>query len=133
MRDNHKGMPEIIDAFKEGENYFGVIAVEIEGVRKKFRFGVSRKGYLTLRKILGLRPFDAMPGLGHRYFSAGVSFRIVDRKKPEFADFEVGIRVEQGKNGKTFTMKSPKDLARNLIWFNELKDFDEAGHLPEVE
>lgn len=132
MRDNHKGMPEILDTFKEGEHYFGLISVEIDGIMKKFRFGVSRKGYLTLKNILQLRPFDTMPGLKYRYFLAGVSFRIVDRKIPEFADFEVGIRIEQGNNGKTMTVESPKDLAQNLIWFNELKDFNEAAQLVEV-
>jgi hypothetical protein len=133
MRDNHEGMPEILDAFQDNEQCFGVIAIEIDGVTKKFRFGVSRKGYLTLKKILQLRPFDAMPGLKHRYFLAGVTYRIVDRETLELDDFEIGVRVEQDKNARTVSLKAPKDLARNLIWFNELKDFSEAAHLPEVE
>ena len=132
MRDNHEGMPEILDPFKEGEHYFGLIAVEIDGITKKFRFGVSRKGCLTLKNILQLRPFDTMPGLKYRYFLASIAFRIADRKIPEFADFEVRIRIEQGNNGKTMTVGSPKDLAQNLIWFNELKDFNEAAHLQQV-
>ena len=73
MRDNHDEMHEILDAFQGGEQFFGVIAVEIGGITKKFRFGVSRKGYLTLKNILQLRPFDAMPGLKHKYFLAGVT------------------------------------------------------------
>ncbi|MBD1869042.1 hypothetical protein H6F95_17430 [Cyanobacteria bacterium FACHB-471] len=133
MRDNHEGMPEILDAFQDGEQYFGVIAIELDDVSKKFRFGVSRRGYSTLKKILQLRPFDAMPGLKHRYFIAGVTGRIVDRKKPDFADFEIGVRVEQDKNGGTVSVESPKDLAQNLLWFYELKDFNKAEHLPEVE
>lgn len=133
MRDNHKGMPEILDAFQDGEQYFGVIGIKLGGVSKKFRFGVSRKGYSTLKKILQLRPFDMMPGLKHRYFVAGVTYRIVDRKKPDFAEFEIGVRVEQDKNGGTVSVKSPKNLALNLNWFYELKDFNKAEHLPEVE
>lgn len=133
MRDNHEGMPEILGAFQDGEQYFGVIAIKLDGVSKKFRFGVSRQGYSTLKKILQLRPFDMMPGLKHRYFVAGVTYRIVDRKKPDFAEFEIGVRVEQDKNGGTVSVKSPKNLALNLNWFYELKDFNTAEHLLEVE
>ncbi len=133
MRDNHEGMPEILGAFQDGEQYFGVIAIKLDGVLKKFCFGVSRKSYSTLKKILQLRPFDMMPGLKHRYFVAGVTYRIIDRKKPDFAEFEIGVRVEQDKNGGTVSVKSPKNLALNLNWFYELKDFNKAEHLPEVE
>ena len=68
MRDNHKGMPEIIDAFEKDEHYFAVVEVEIDDVFKKFQFGVSRDGYLALKRALQLRPFDKMPGLKYRYF-----------------------------------------------------------------
>ena len=133
MRDNHEGMPEIIDAFKDDEQYFGVFAVEINGVRKKFRFGVTRQGYLTLKKVLQLRPFDMMPGLKHQYFYAGGTFRIVDRKTLELADCEIAIRVEQGKNGGDVSLEAPKELMQNLTWAKQLKDFSEAAHLLEVK
>ena len=133
MRDNHEGMPEIIDAFKENEQHFGVFAVEINGVRKKFSFGVTRKGYTTLKKVLQLRPFDMMAGLKHQYFYSGGSFRLLDTETLELGDCEIAIRVEQGKNGKTVSLKAPKELMQNLNWAKQLKDFIEAAHLPEVK
>lgn len=54
MRDNHAGMPEIIDAFQIDIHYFAVVEIEIERVFKKFQFGVSREGYLALRRTLQL-------------------------------------------------------------------------------
>ena len=52
MRDNHEGMPEIIDAFEEGSQYFGAVGIEIGGKLKMFRFGVSQAGYRALKKVL---------------------------------------------------------------------------------
>ena len=133
MRDNHDGMPEIIDAFKENDEYFGVIGIKIGGVRKKFRFGVTRPSYLTLKRILQLRPFDQMPGLKHRYFYSEASFRLVDTKTRELSECEISIRVEQGKNGKTVSLEAPEGLMQNLNWAKQIKDFSELAHLPEVE
>ena len=126
-------MPEIVDAFKDNEQHFGVFAVEINSVRKKFCFGVTRKGYLTLKKVLQLRPFDMMPGLKHQYFYAGGSFRLLDTETLELGDCEIAIRVEQGKNGKTVSLEAPKELMQNLNWAKQLKDFSETAHLLEVE
>lgn len=133
MRDNREGMPEIIDAFKENEQHFGIIAIEINGRTKKFRFGVSRQSYLTLKKILQLRPFDLMPGLKHNYFFAGGSFRLVNVETLELGNCEITIRVEQNKNGKEITIPAPKELMQNLNWAKQMKDFNEATHLPEVK
>ncbi len=133
MRDNHEGMPEIVDAFKDDEQYFGVFAVEIGGVIKKFHFGVTRQSYLTLKKVLQLRPFDMMPGLKHQYFYAGGSFRLIDTETLELGDCEIAIRVEQSKNGKTVSLEAPKELMQNLKWAKQLKEFSEAAHLLEVE
>lgn len=133
MRDNHDGMPEIIDAFKENEQHFGVFAIEINGVRKKFCFGVTRQGYLTLKKVLQLRPFEMMPELKHQYFFAGSTYRIVDRETLELADCEIAIRVEQGKNCGTVSLEAPKELMQNLNWAKQLKDFSEISHLKEIQ
>ena len=128
MRDNHKGMPEIIDAFiDEKEQYTGVVAIEINDEIRKFRFGVSPAGYRALKRVLQLRVFEVMPGLKHRYFYAG-SYR-----KLELPKCEATFRVEQGKNGKEFFVEAPLPLLQNLIWFQGLKDFGEAAHLPEVK
>ena len=50
MRDTHEGMPEIIDAFEKEGRYFGIIGIELDGIYKKFQFGISQTGYRALRK-----------------------------------------------------------------------------------
>ena len=128
MRDNHKGMPEIIDAFiDEKEQYTGVVAIEINDKVKKFRFGVSSAGYRALKSVLQTRAFEVMPGLKHRYFFAG------SVRKLELPKCEATFRVEQGRNGKEFFVEALLPLIQNLIWFQGLKDFGEAAHLPEVK
>jgi hypothetical protein len=133
MRDNHEGMPEIIDAFKEDEKHFGVIAIEINNVTKKFSFGVSKQAYLTLKKVLQLRPFDMMPGLKHHYFFAGGSFRLINIETLEVGGCEITIRVEQGKNGKEISVAAPKGLMQNLNWAKQIKDFNETSHLTVIK
>jgi hypothetical protein len=68
MRDNHEGMPEIVDAQEKNGHYFGFVQLERAGERKCFRFGISLDGYSALRRALQLRPFDQLAGLQHRYF-----------------------------------------------------------------
>jgi hypothetical protein len=126
MRDNHKGMPEIVDAFiDENGLHTGVIAIEIDGEIRKFRFGVPLAGYHALKRILQLRPFEIMPGLKHRYFFTG------NYGRRELPKCEVTIRVEQGKGGMQMRVEMLMPLLQNLIWFQGLKDFSEAAHLPE--
>ena len=128
MRDNHEEMPEIIDAFEKDGHYFGIVQIEIEGTYKKFQFGILRKSYLALKKILQLRPFDMMPGLKHRYFFAEAYYKIEDT-----SDCGIYVRVEQGKSGKQMDTRVPKELLANLLWFSKLESFNEAAHLPEVK
>ncbi len=108
-RDSHEGMPEILDAFQDGEQYFGVIAIELDGVSKKFRFGVSRKGYLTLKKVLQLRPFDKMPGLKHQYFLARSSYRIVTETRLSLPTFKLAFELSKTKT------EEPLQLNRQRI------------------
>jgi len=82
MRDNHDGMPEIIDAFEKAGGYFGIVEIEIGGVSKQFQFGLSANGYRALRKILLLRPFDSMPGIKQRYFFANGYGKLPDSSTP---------------------------------------------------
>ena len=56
MRDNHEGLPEILDAFQDGEHYFGLVQLERPREQRRFRFGLSRDGYLALKRALHLRP-----------------------------------------------------------------------------
>jgi hypothetical protein len=127
MRDNHEGMPEIVDAFEKDGQYFGVISIEIGRESRKFRFGVSQSGYRALKRVLQLHPFDSLPGLKHRYYFAEAYWELEDS-----SDCGMKVRVEQGKNGKQVDVRVPKVLLANLRWFAELKDFSEAAHLPEI-
>lgn len=120
-------MPQIIEAFENEGQYFGVIEIEVDGIYKKFQFGISPGGYRALRKILQLRPFEIMPGVKQRYYFAGSYGKI-----PGSSDFRTHVRVEQGKDGKQIDVRVPKDLLANLRWFSEIKDFNDAAHLPEV-
>jgi len=121
-------MPEIVDAFEEGGQFFGIIRVEISAESKKFRFGVSQAGYRALKRVLQLRPFDAMPGVSQRYFFAEVYWKVADS-----SDCGMHVRVEQGRSGRQVDARVPQDLLANLRWFSELKSFSEAAHLPEVQ
>ena len=127
MRDNHQGMPEIIDAFEKEGQYFGIVGIEVDGVSKQFQFGVSLNGYRALMKILQLRPFDSMPGVGRRYFFVGSYGKI-----PGSADFKTDVRVEQNRDGNQIEVSVPKDLLANLVWFQQIKNLSEAAHLPEA-
>lgn len=121
-------MLEIVDAFEESHQFFGVVRIEIEAESKKFRFGVSQAGYRALKKVLQLRPFDAMPGVPQRYFFGQAYWKVADS-----SDCGMQVRVEQGKSGKQVDVRVPKELLANLRWFSELKSFSEAAHLPEVQ
>jgi|SRR6476620_11776047 len=127
MRDNHEGMPEIIDAYEKEGLYFGVVEITLGKSGKQFQFGVSLDGYRALRRILQLRQFNAMPGLRHRHCFALSYGEISDS-----SDYKVGIRIEQGKDGRKSEARLPKDLLANLVWFSQIKDFAEAAHLPPV-
>jgi hypothetical protein len=120
-------MPELIDAFEDGGQYFGIVGVEIGGKLRRLRFGVSLSGYRALKRVLQLHPFDSLPGLDHRYYFAEAYWKLEDS-----SDCGMKVRIEQGKNGKQVDVRVPKDLLANLRWFSELKDFSEAAHLPEV-
>ena len=128
MRDNHKGMPEIVDAFEKEGQFFGVIEIEVDGIYKKCQFGASAAGYRALRKIMQLRPFEIMPGVKPRYYFTGSSGKI-----PDSSECTTHVRVEQGKDGKQIDVRVPNDLLANLIWFGRIKDFQEAAHLPEAK
>jgi hypothetical protein len=128
MRDNHSGMPEIMDAFERSEHYFAAIKISLAETYKQFEFGVSREGYRALKKILQLRPFDSMPGVHRKFF-----FVAKYGKLPNGPNYRGYVRVEQGRDGKELEVNLPKDLLANLVWFSQIKDFGEALHLPEIK
>jgi hypothetical protein len=127
VRDNHEGMPEILDAFERGVQCFAVVAIERSAVIKQFEFGVSLDGYRALRKMFQIRPFDSMPGAKRRYFFAGRYGNV-----PGTSEYETAVRVEQDRDGKLVDIRMPKDLLSNLVWFSRIKDFNEASHLVET-
>ena len=119
-------MPEIIDAFERGAQYFCVVAIERNLVTKQFEFGVSPNGYRALRKVLQLGPFDSMPGTKQWYFFGGRYGNV-----PGTSEYETAVRVEQNRDGKLVDTRMPKDLLSNLVWFSEIKDFSETSQLVE--
>ena len=124
MRDNHEGMPEIVDAYERDGHYFGVIQVRLEDEAAAFEIGVEASGYKTLRRILQSRPFETTDFAPYRYF-----FGVRMTRLPDSEDVEFDIRIEQGKNGRQFSFKGPHVLVANLIWFFELKNLESAKHL----
>jgi hypothetical protein len=123
MRDNHDGMPELIQAFEKDGHYFLIIELDREPQRKRYQFGVSRKSYLTLRRILQARTFDMMPGLKYRYFYAGSSHPL------DFSSASMFVRIELGRDATTKEFEIPKELHANLLWFNQLESMEDAQYL----
>ena len=123
MRDNHEGLPEIVDALEKDGQYFGFVQLERHGERGRFRFGVSREGYISLKQVLQLRPFDQMPGLKCRYFFVPGARRLSENRAM------MTIRVEQGRDGKQVEIEALRDVVANLMWFYELEDWSKAAHL----
>ena len=126
MRDNHEGQPEILDAFQQDEHYFGLVQLERPGEQRSFRFGVSRNGYLALKRALQLRLFDQMPGVLCRYFFVPAARRLEGER------VMMTIRVEQGRDCKQFEIEASRDVVANLMWFYELDDWSKAEHLAFV-
>ena len=117
MRDNHEGLPEIIYAYEREDHFFCSIALTIGTETKLFEFGVSQESYRAIKRLLNMRPFEQFPGANYRYFYAGGW------------DF----RIEQEKRGRQFSVKAPKPLVANLMWFSMVKDFSELAHLREIQ
>ncbi len=124
MRDNHQGLPEILDAYERDGHYFGVVCVTIEEVSRTFEFGVVPKAYQALKRILNMRPFDKMPGLEYHYFFVP-SVQQLDGQFHSLTQ----IRIEQEDLGKQFDVEASEELVSNLMWFFQMKSFDEASHL----
>jgi hypothetical protein len=127
MRDNHKHLPEIISAFQRAGKYFGIIETSISEDFRQFEIGLQADAYSAIQKIIQSRPFDSMPGVKYRYFFTPVAQKSLDGKT-----CTIHIRIEQGQSSKQLDFVVPHILAQNLMWFFELKHFDEAKHLTEI-
>ena len=115
--------PEILDALEEKGNYFCIVQLKRETEQRRFRFGVSRAGYMSLKRALQLRPFDQMPGLRHRYHFVGGG------RGSGGQSGVMTVRVERGKDGTQIDVEASLDLVANLMWFYKLDDWNEANHL----
>jgi hypothetical protein len=71
MRDNSRGMPELVRAYEREGNYFAAIRIDISGEPATFEFGVEPVGFKALSKIFQSRPLAEMPGVPYRYFFQG--------------------------------------------------------------
>ena len=69
-----------------------------------------------------------MPGVKHTFYFTGD----YGRKKLNEDTVTIGIRVEDGKNGKKLFFDCPTSLASNLRWFFQMKDLREAEALRPV-
>jgi len=128
MRDNSKGMIEILRVTEEDKKYFAYIKVPKDSVDKAiFKFGVSLKSYKSLKRILQSRPLDSMPGLKYQYFWSGSMSNKTERS------IDLGIRCETNGTGKLFDYTVTHELASNLKWFTELSSLAEASHLKVSE
>ncbi|MCY7283563.1 MAG: hypothetical protein LH679_08975 [Cyanobacteria bacterium CAN_BIN43] len=130
MRSNFDIPPEIIEAFEQDGQYFGLIQLERDEKQKRFRFQVDRKEYLALRRVLQLRPFDQTPGLKYRYFF--VSYAVSPSSKTDSV-IMMTVRIEQGQDNKQLKSEAPRSLVANLMWFRELKDWSHASYLEVFE
>jgi hypothetical protein len=69
-----------------------------------------------------------MPGLKYKYyFVPGIS------KNSDNISCKVAFRIVQGNNAKDFEFTLTNELFANLLWFFEMKNFEEAKHLKEIE
>jgi hypothetical protein len=128
MRDTSEGMPEIVDALEQDSKFVGIVRVKFGDTSKQFQFGISLDGYRALKKMLQLRPFDAMPGVGQKYYLARSYSQI-----PGSSDCIAVVRVVQSKDGRQPEVRVPRDLLSNLLWFAELRNPAEAAHLIEIK
>ena len=128
MRDSNEGMPEIVDALEQDSKFVCIIRVKFGDTSKQFQFGISLDGYRALKKILQLRPFDAMPRVNQKYYFARSYSQV-----PGSSDCKAVVRVEQNRDGRQLEVRVPRDLLSNLLWFAEIRDPAEAAHLIEIK
>lgn len=129
MRDNHKGLPEILGLIEREGHRFGVVQVVLDLRPHAFEFGIADDASKSLRSVLQCKPFGG-PDLGsYRYFFVPS----VSRHSPGRDEVEFAVRIEQGREGRSFRFSGPRSLVANLMWFFELKTPSAAGHLRRAE
>jgi len=129
MRDNSSGYVEILDTYEREGLYFGVVRNTKLEERAALEFGVSQAGYFALKRVLGFRPFDSMPGVKYQYSFTGSYVSTADRQQQRIS---FRVFVEQGGARREFEFEGPRDLLANLLWFLRLTSLAEAGHLKRI-
>jgi hypothetical protein len=126
MRDNHNGLPELIDTHERDGAFFATIAVTLSDETRQFEIGLQEDAYRAAKHVFASRPFDRLPGIPYRYFF------VPSFGRTEHGTVRVYFRIEQGTSVRQFPFEIPLSLAASLKWFLELKDFSPASHLRSV-
>ena len=123
MRDRDASDPEILLAGDTPTGAFVEVALERGAETGRFRFGVSAAGRALVERVLGTRPFDAMPGLPYRYFYAGQGGHGAPITHLLY------VRIELGRDARTLEFESPPDVVGTREWFRQLPSLAAAAHL----
>ena len=123
MRERDHADPEVIEAGDGPSGAFVVVGLERDGSDARFRFAISTMGRALVQRILGTHPFEATPGLPHRYFYAGRG----GHGSP--ITHVLYVRIERGGEARTKEFDSPADLVEALEWFRQLPSHAAAAHL----
>ena len=118
MRSDRETLIEFIDAFEDRGHFFAVI--QRRGLR--YKFGVSRNGYSSIKKAMQTRLFDTLPGLKYRYF-----YLNSQRGTSGTEDYWMEVRVELARDGGKVRIDIPQNLHANLLWFDRLENPDDAA------
>src|SRR3569833_2485854 len=121
-------MLEIVAAYERDSLYFGVVRVCTSSETAAVEFGVHRTGNQALRKILDTRPFGSLPGVKHSFYFTGSH----SKEETDQENVSIGVRIEEGMNGKNLWFGCPVPLAKHLKWFLQMKDLREAAALDRV-
>ncbi|MDA0206208.1 MAG: hypothetical protein O3A53_06390 [Acidobacteria bacterium] len=111
-------MPELIDAYERQGHFYGTVQLRLNAVAPLVEFGLTPGSYRAMKKILSLRPFDAIPGLSYRFFFAGAARKDLIR-----------IRVELDRKSKQLEAAVPPELSANLEWLISVDDPKALSHL----
>jgi hypothetical protein len=127
-KEYYEKLPEIVEVYQRDGFGFGVVRVIVRGELAVFEFGLDAKGYSALVKVLQTRPYHLECRESYRYLVVGSVAHIMGSPPLQFQ-----VRIQQGRDGRSFSFDGPESLIRNLVWFVELKELRDASHLRRVD